>query len=118
MIRRPPRSTLFSYTTLFRSTNVSFDAARAPCYSRRHWFECALCPPLFPRHVGSLLVPTKQTCRLASCENKVRLQSQPFQLLALLLERPGQLVTRRLEDASRDCAWVTLVLYRKRTAGR
>jgi hypothetical protein len=46
------------------------------------------------------------------------LQSQPFQLLALLLERPGQLVTRRLEDASRDCAWVTLVLYRKRTAGR
>ena len=25
---------------------------------------------------------------------RVRLQSQPFQLLALLLERPGQLVTR------------------------
>ena len=39
---------------------------------------------------------------------RVRLQSQPFQLLALLLERPGQLVTRRLEDASRDCAWVTV----------
>src|ERR1019366_6960483 len=45
-------------------------AARALCYSRRHWFERALCPPVFPRHVGSLLVPTKQTCRLASCENK------------------------------------------------
>src|SRR5256885_17037035 len=30
MIRRPPRSTLFPYTTLFRS-----QAARAPRYSRR-----------------------------------------------------------------------------------
>src|SRR5436853_3190647 len=30
MIRRPPRSTLFPYTTLFRSalTNVTFDGAR------------------------------------------------------------------------------------------
>src|SRR3712207_7723998 len=26
MIRRPPRSTLFPYTTLFRSSNVSFAA--------------------------------------------------------------------------------------------
>ena len=39
----------------------------------------------------------KQTCTPASCESgarKVRLQSQPFQLLAMLLERPGELVTR------------------------
>src|SRR2546422_2250821 len=27
MIRRPPRSTLFPYTTLFRSTSVGIDAA-------------------------------------------------------------------------------------------
>ena len=26
--------------------------------------------------------------------NKIRLQSQPFQLLVMLLERPGELVTR------------------------
>src|SRR3989442_3503170 len=29
MIRRPPRSTLFPYTTLFRSTGGTFAAARA-----------------------------------------------------------------------------------------
>src|SRR2546421_3229562 len=28
MIRRPPRSTLFPYTTLFRSKNISLTAAR------------------------------------------------------------------------------------------
>src|SRR5256885_3126861 len=30
MIRRPPRSTLFPYTTLFRSTRPVFPPARAP----------------------------------------------------------------------------------------
>src|SRR2546427_4604312 len=32
MIRRPPRSTLFPYTTLFRSTG---DGRRGPCPARR-----------------------------------------------------------------------------------
>src|SRR3712207_7112861 len=31
MIRRPPRSTLFPYTTLFRSLALSADARTAPC---------------------------------------------------------------------------------------
>src|SRR5258708_16731239 len=31
MIRRPPRSTLFPYTTLFRSASVSSKVAVAPC---------------------------------------------------------------------------------------
>src|SRR2546430_8462750 len=30
MIRRPPRSTLFPYTTLFRSSPLPFDGAREP----------------------------------------------------------------------------------------
>src|SRR5258706_7015114 len=30
MIRRPPRSTLFPYTTLFRSINIKFDIAQQP----------------------------------------------------------------------------------------
>src|SRR5256885_10047303 len=34
MIRRPPRSTLFPYTTLFRSLPVSLDEARA-----REWSQ-------------------------------------------------------------------------------
>src|SRR5712664_4296565 len=36
MIRRPPRSTLFPYTTLFRSTPAS-TAARSPAPSFRGW---------------------------------------------------------------------------------
>src|SRR5947208_6658597 len=31
MIRRPPRSTLFPYTTLFRSRYVLVEAAKGPC---------------------------------------------------------------------------------------
>src|SRR5260221_14591680 len=46
MIRRPPRSTLFPYTTLFRSTGA--DSRRVPCLLRRTemrhshtlWWRC------------------------------------------------------------------------------
>src|SRR5258707_11126803 len=34
MIRRPPRSTLFPYTTLFRSRAVVVDRPKAPDYSQ------------------------------------------------------------------------------------
>src|SRR3712207_9054613 len=41
MIRRPPRSTLFPYTTLFRSLNpatrAALDAAAGLCVSRTHY---------------------------------------------------------------------------------
>src|SRR2546423_10905899 len=35
MIRRPPRSTLFPYTTLFRSSAGSPPVRRCPCRDRR-----------------------------------------------------------------------------------
>src|SRR3712207_8702624 len=34
MIRRPPRSTLFPYTTLFRSSDVGTSRSRSPCLKR------------------------------------------------------------------------------------
>src|SRR3712207_8222472 len=34
MIRRPPRSTLFPYTTLFRSPNIGFAGMRGPQFLR------------------------------------------------------------------------------------
>src|SRR3989449_6349203 len=38
MIRRPPRSTLFPYTTLFRSTNIqSADGVTAAIGAATHW---------------------------------------------------------------------------------
>src|SRR2546429_5999624 len=37
MIRRPPRSTLFPYTTLFRSTSSVIEAIRRAPVKRRRW---------------------------------------------------------------------------------
>src|SRR5258705_1771410 len=36
MIRRPPRSTLFPYTTLFRSPKLAVDSGRRRCAGARH----------------------------------------------------------------------------------
>src|SRR5258708_29664399 len=36
MIRRPPRSTLFPYTTLFRSLRGCHVSSRTPCEQSRH----------------------------------------------------------------------------------
>src|SRR5271170_8282786 len=41
MIRRPPRSTLFPYTTLFRSTHPARRAPRFQCGRRARIFGCA-----------------------------------------------------------------------------
>src|SRR3989441_8968658 len=41
MIRRPPRSTLFPYTTLFRSWSSSMRRARQVATDRRHTFAAA-----------------------------------------------------------------------------
>src|ERR1051326_3574609 len=49
MIRRPPRSTLFPYTTLFRS----------PDGSGRHSLGISNCRGLFSRGAGSILFSTK-----------------------------------------------------------
>src|SRR2546426_6703341 len=40
MIRRPPRSTLFPYTTLFRSNGVGFHPDRAFSCHRHHLHPC------------------------------------------------------------------------------
>src|SRR5215510_6404085 len=37
MIRRPPRSTLFPYTTLFRSSSASCSIASAACPACNRW---------------------------------------------------------------------------------
>src|SRR2546422_5476885 len=42
MIRRPPRSTLFPYTTLFRSMHAH--GAHLPVWTERHDHGCPHCP--------------------------------------------------------------------------
>src|ERR1022692_3597047 len=59
MIRRPPRSTLFPYTTLFRSM-------RLPCRVCRRWESPGSCPwaPRSEEHTSELQSPCNLVCRL------------------------------------------------------
>src|SRR2546426_9962829 len=69
MIRRPPRSTLFPYTTLFRSRSAAGtwrSPARAPC-----WDRCRACARDSQRrtrrseeHTSELQSPCNLVCRL------------------------------------------------------
>src|SRR6266536_5735861 len=76
MIRRPPRSTLFPYTTLFRSGSPpSADASRAVSNSS----PIALAPPSSRRHAGP--------SRSRSEEHTSELQSRVDLVCRLLLEK-------------------------------
>src|SRR2546430_17530571 len=65
MIRRPPRSTLFPYTTLFRSRR---EALLAPVSSSGHRYEPlrAPCSPIAPQH--HQLVSAEQVWHAARLE--------------------------------------------------
>src|SRR3712207_9012302 len=89
MIRRPPRSTLFPYTTLFRSRTPASAAARWSSARR------ALCPPSHTpntnvRTVGARLLPrtiTTHHSSLRSEEHTSELQSRQYLVCRLLLEK-------------------------------
>src|SRR2546426_10027535 len=55
MIRRPPRSTLFPYTTLFRSPTAHVVVHRDPRVPLRHLVQPATGELLPPHAVGSVL---------------------------------------------------------------
>src|SRR5256885_930259 len=46
MIRRPPRSTLFPYTTLFRSHRIKLPTGEADLQASNHWPEPLLAEPV------------------------------------------------------------------------
>src|SRR3989442_7035310 len=75
MIRRPPRSTLFPYTTLFRSPH---DAART-AEAVRLSFKSA--------HLSTSTVRVKVSNRPRSEEHTSELQSRPHLVCRLLLEK-------------------------------
>src|SRR2546427_4654640 len=76
MIRRPPRSTLFPYTTLFRSRNSTFSqAAKRRSRSNRMKSTCT----------SSEMIPRSTTSR--SEEHTSELQSQSNLVCRLLLEK-------------------------------
>src|SRR2546430_7580829 len=79
MIRRPPRSTLFPYTTLFRSRfwrDAAVTASCRPFSSRPSLLSLPLC-----------LSPPSCGIRLRSEEHTSELQSQSNLVCRLLLEK-------------------------------
>src|SRR3712207_7634931 len=85
MIRRPPRSTLFPYTTLFRSRNLGSSILRSRCTGS---------PPFAPSRSREriLSVAAESTsittrCPLRSEEHTSELQSRQYLVCRLLLEK-------------------------------
>src|SRR5712671_7172140 len=76
MIRRPPRSTLFPYTTLFRSECVADENVCLAFPPRRGWYARAYHPRRSEEHTSELQSPDHLVCRLL-LEKKKQPQDRP-----------------------------------------
>src|SRR3712207_7260415 len=100
MIRRPPRSTLFPYTTLFRSQPYPAPEREFPrIHNRRSSWIRRLAPVLCapPTHRGPNLLWVYEEVRIArrvpisrSEEHTSELQSRQYLVCRLLLEKKKQ----------------------------
>src|SRR5690554_7676799 len=82
MLRRPPRSTLFPYTTLFRSTWTDSEGMRRLATGESLWFTASTFPNGPEWHwqwQGRILVRSE--------EHTSELQSRPHLVCRLLLEK-------------------------------
>src|SRR3712207_7615504 len=80
MIRRPPRSTLFPYTTLFRSLGSTYAASISSASGTgvaSHWLAASTC-------TGTAVPPTSSP---RSEEHTSELQSRQYLVCRLLLEK-------------------------------
>src|SRR3712207_7407374 len=94
MIRRPPRSTLFPYTTLFRSLGLELcDRGTPPAIGlQRDVHDIPGQPPLGHGRTHSLRVVTEEarvdhTAEARSEEHTSELQSRQYLVCRLLLEK-------------------------------
>src|SRR3989442_4160530 len=94
MIRRPPRSTLFPYTTLFRSHGGEGESARD-----RHWARPARCGPVAQ-------LAGRAQCRRSE-EHTSELQSRPHIVCRLLLEKKKK--TREIICSALQCSQASSV---------
>src|SRR3712207_8292099 len=87
MIRRPPRSTLFPYTTLFRSGPTPVTTPRLPCRLCAV-FVVVHCVVLSSATAGPSLVQVSDLSPgLRSEEHTSELQSRQYLVCRLLLEK-------------------------------
>src|SRR5258708_30623751 len=93
MIRRPPRSTLFPYTTLFRSLAILHELrGKYPAGSEVYWALCIACDVVIehePQFELDLrrLIATSRGESLRSEEHTSELQSPDHLVCRLLLEK-------------------------------
>src|SRR5258707_3177416 len=91
MIRRPPRSTLFPYTTLFRSKNITLNGFGQGAGDSRNQFEVAgVLEPDFL--LNAEIMPTVASIQqmdvfVRSEEHTSELQSRQYLVCRLLLEQ-------------------------------
>src|SRR3712207_7680049 len=92
MIRRPPRSTLFPYTTLFRSCGADADRAGVPARLRDRVGRAVRAGTL---RRGGPRTPCRgrsaRSERVRSEEHTSELQSRQYLVCRLLLEKKKQL---------------------------
>src|SRR3712207_7275374 len=102
MIRRPPRSTLFPYTTLFRSFSCAatrpHDYPEVAMTLRRIALAgaagaCALAPAA-PAHAIGPLTEKSENIDPRSEEHTSELQSRQYLVCRLLLEKKKNTITR------------------------
>src|SRR3712207_7780530 len=88
MIRRPPRSTLFPYTTLFRSSSSGAGAQIARTSKRRFFPSDSLAAP--SRRSAAVTASMGSVTGARSEEHTSELQSRQYLVCRLLLEKKNQ----------------------------
>src|SRR2546425_12975915 len=89
MIRRPPRSTLFPYTTLFRSVEIAVDRESAAGLTRPSE-EVSIVDPAVAFNAQAVVPPRRVTVRLSLVRGDTA--SSPH-ALDLVPEAPGRRVS-------------------------
>src|SRR3712207_8410395 len=99
MIRRPPRSTLFPYTTLFRSACIDYVVPCSPELAAAvgDAFAAPATHGLLLRNHG--LVTVGETLRERSEEHTSELQSRQYLVCRLLLEKKKKMT---IKDTSKN----------------
>src|SRR5258707_11575325 len=99
MIRRPPRSTLFPYTTLFRSCSASACICATTCSSLSRPLR-APAPDLLEYSIQDSMPGATKMQLVRSEEHTSELQSRQYLVCRLLLEKKKKikLITKYIAD--------------------